>query len=119
MALINCSECNAEVSDKAAACPKCGNPISKIPVVTEKSTPWVLYTLGGIGILFVSFVIVGSIGNAAMNSPENLAKRKQRCTEAMMSGIGKSDMYKYSQEYRDNVKDACEGMEINGVKVVP
>lgn len=28
MALINCSECGKEVSDKAAACPHCGNPIA-------------------------------------------------------------------------------------------
>ena len=28
MALINCSECGAEVSDRAVACPKCGGPIS-------------------------------------------------------------------------------------------
>lgn len=28
MALINCTECNHEVSDKAAACPKCGAPIA-------------------------------------------------------------------------------------------
>ncbi|SBV94863.1 conserved hypothetical protein [uncultured Dysgonomonas sp.] len=27
MALINCSECGKEVSDKAASCPNCGNPI--------------------------------------------------------------------------------------------
>lgn len=29
MALINCEECNAEISDKAKACPKCGNPMEK------------------------------------------------------------------------------------------
>lgn len=28
MALIKCSECGKEVSDKAADCPNCGNPIS-------------------------------------------------------------------------------------------
>lgn len=28
MALINCDECGFELSDKASACPKCGNPIS-------------------------------------------------------------------------------------------
>lgn len=28
MALINCSECGKEISDKASACPNCGNPIS-------------------------------------------------------------------------------------------
>lgn len=27
MALINCDECGAEVSSKATACPKCGNPL--------------------------------------------------------------------------------------------
>lgn len=27
MALIRCSECSSEVSDKAVSCPKCGNPI--------------------------------------------------------------------------------------------
>lgn len=28
MALINCPECNKEVSNKADACPNCGNPIN-------------------------------------------------------------------------------------------
>ena len=28
MALVACSECGSEVSDRAAACPKCGNPLS-------------------------------------------------------------------------------------------
>lgn len=29
MALINCKECGAEVSDKASSCPKCGYPINE------------------------------------------------------------------------------------------
>lgn len=32
MALINCSECGKEVSDKAASCPNCGNPINNNPI---------------------------------------------------------------------------------------
>lgn len=28
MALIKCSECSAEISDKASCCPKCGAPIA-------------------------------------------------------------------------------------------
>ncbi len=28
MALIKCSECGKDVSDKAPACPNCGNPLS-------------------------------------------------------------------------------------------
>lgn len=29
MSLINCSECNKEVSNEAESCPSCGNPIKK------------------------------------------------------------------------------------------
>lgn len=35
MALINCSECGKEVSDKASSCPNCGNPINISDVVKE------------------------------------------------------------------------------------
>ena len=31
--LINCSECGKQVSDKAACCPNCGNPIATAPNV--------------------------------------------------------------------------------------
>lgn len=33
MALIKCSECGAEISDKATTCPHCGNPICSSDVV--------------------------------------------------------------------------------------
>ena len=29
MALINCPECNSQVSDKARECPECGHPIKE------------------------------------------------------------------------------------------
>ena len=29
MAIISCKECNAEISDKAVACPKCGAEMAK------------------------------------------------------------------------------------------
>ena len=29
MALINCSECGKQISDKATSCPNCGNPINQ------------------------------------------------------------------------------------------
>lgn len=34
MALINCPECNKEISDKAVACPSCGFPLPK-PVAAD------------------------------------------------------------------------------------
>ena|GEM_PF-5502651 len=39
MALIKCSECQKEISDKASACPNCGNPVvaqSAIPAIQSK-----------------------------------------------------------------------------------
>ena len=37
MALINCPECNKQISDKATACPHCGNPIAEPP--TNQQAP--------------------------------------------------------------------------------
>jgi len=42
MALIKCSECGKDVSDKASSCPNCGNPIgvgNKATVVQIDSAP--------------------------------------------------------------------------------
>ena len=36
MALINCTECNKEISDKAQNCPGCGAPIKKNDSVDSK-----------------------------------------------------------------------------------
>ncbi|MFZ6655920.1 hypothetical protein [Undibacterium sp. TJN19] len=117
MALVNCSECDAEVSDKAAACPKCGNPIAT-PVIA-KPTPWLRYTLISGITLFSLFVLAGMVGSAYYNSPENFEKRKKKCLDAMTSSIGKAGGYQFTQEYRDNVNVSCEGMEFNGVKITP
>ena len=38
MALIKCSECGKEISDKAAACPNCGCPISEMNVTPIDSS---------------------------------------------------------------------------------
>lgn len=35
MALIKCVECEADISDKASACPKCGCPVKQQKVVPE------------------------------------------------------------------------------------
>lgn len=39
MALISCSECGKEVSDKAAACPGCGAPIAAIAIAAPQAPP--------------------------------------------------------------------------------
>lgn len=35
MALINCSECGKEISDKAISCPNCGNPINQTTKIID------------------------------------------------------------------------------------
>ncbi len=39
MALINCTECGREVSDKAAACPGCGAPVVPPPLAAPAPPP--------------------------------------------------------------------------------
>lgn len=122
MSLINCSECDAEISDKAAACPKCGNPMrfdTAQAVKPKADRGYNLILVGGIIVIALTFfIVVGFVGYVA-GSPKQLEQRKQQCIDTMTSSVGKPNSYQYSQEYRDKLKVACEGMEINGVKVVP
>lgn len=90
MSLINCPECNREVSDKAGSCPNCGCPIGKstpeiktnnvnqnLPKVEAKSGVidgvklgcgmFVVLPLIIIGIGFLLFIILIIIG--ANSSP--------------------------------------------------
>lgn len=39
MALIACSECNKQISDKAAACPHCGAPVSRSSAPSPELQP--------------------------------------------------------------------------------
>ena len=39
MALINCSECGKQISDKASSCPSCGNPMAKSSIIYPTSRP--------------------------------------------------------------------------------
>ncbi len=37
MSLVNCTECNNEVSDKASACPKCGAPVKHSEIEEQRA----------------------------------------------------------------------------------
>jgi len=80
MSLTKCSECQKEVSDKAATCPNCGNPINApvIQVVTNPNTPvqleftskkWKLVILLSWGAIVAGLILL-SIG--VPNQDENL-----------------------------------------------
>jgi DNA-directed RNA polymerase subunit RPC12/RpoP len=77
MALIKCSECGREVSDKAVACPSCGSPIAAPSVPQSKSHVRVTRTGArweGIGfVLIVVGIVVGMAGNPALGWPIGIA----------------------------------------------
>ena len=69
MALIKCDECGKEYSDKAPACPNCGNPTEGKEVVPQQQVvvqkkkssawAWIVLIIVGIGILGAT----GTLGN--------------------------------------------------------
>ena len=48
MALIRCSECGQTVSDKAATCPRCGNPIA---APNGSNNNWLYWLIGGLALI--------------------------------------------------------------------
>ena len=76
MALIECSECKREISDKAVACPHCGAPRSvllpEIPAVThaEKLSAsqggCLAFTVGLIGFVLLFFFPIGTLIGIAL-----------------------------------------------------
>ena len=60
MAIINCSECESEVSDKAPTCPQCGAPINESDANTVKTIGMVLAILiPPIGFVMGLFMLAG------------------------------------------------------------
>lgn len=43
MALIPCSECGKEISDKAKSCPNCGAPVAASQETSDPSEPTIVY----------------------------------------------------------------------------
>jgi hypothetical protein len=61
MALVNCKECNKEISSKAKNCPHCG--------VSIKSSNWFLYAILIVG--FIIWTVGSNYEKNVLNSPEN------------------------------------------------
>ena len=64
MALIKCSECGQDVSDKASACPNCGYPIQRKqnmqmvpePQKHKKNNPWKIILAVIISLVIICFI---------------------------------------------------------------
>lgn len=79
MALIQCSECGNQVSDRAEACPKCGNPIAKtivaplpIPAAPQKKKSGFFAKVAKtVGAIFVGFIVIAIyIASQAPSTPK-------------------------------------------------
>lgn len=72
MALIECPECNTQVSDKAASCPHCGCPISErntqIHIVRDTSEQ-----ARSRGVYIITGLIFGAIGFHNFYSGNNVS----------------------------------------------
>ena len=75
MALIECSECRRQVSDKAASCPGCGAPIAQTAaspiLVSQAARPVKVERTGGtweaVGFLFiVAAIFIGIAGSGTL-----------------------------------------------------
>ncbi|MGX7666062.1 hypothetical protein [Flavobacterium pedocola] len=84
MALINCKECNSEISDKAFDCPKCGAKLRK----PERSFfgKIVKYTFIVFNLLMLLWFITG-VGSAAQ-TVDGAASEAEQAGAAIGTGIG-------------------------------
>jgi hypothetical protein len=135
MALITCDECGQAISDRAPACPRCGAPRSlPAPSAIAPGTPapppapagapakgsggwgWIKWIFIVPIALFAGLMIIGSMlpANPARDA-QRLEARKTECSKALLSSAGHST-FNYSDKlaYEQRVRDACEGLELNG-----
>jgi hypothetical protein len=71
VALQPCTECNAQLSDKAASCPQCGAPPNK----RSKPATWLWVLLG---VPLAIFAMLFFIGSLMQSTPEGEEKAKDR-----------------------------------------
>jgi hypothetical protein len=125
MALIKCIECGAEVSDKAAACPKCGHPVGPRtpfqaayvpPPREEKKGGWLKWVAIVPAALFGLVMCIGSVSDPnGKHAAERDAAHRQECAEAMTSSIGHSTVgYADKAAYDAKVRDKCDGLTFDG-----
>ncbi len=78
MALIKCPECGADVSDKAAACPKCAHPIvesstkqaqtAKVQTIKKTAKKYKVQMLIGVFLIILGFLlIISSVSGQQLN----------------------------------------------------
>lgn len=76
MALVKCSECGADVSEKASICPKCGCPLDitkQVIFETQKKKNKKIITIVASILVVLVLLVVGVFGVKYYNNPSNIA----------------------------------------------
>ena len=124
MALIKCVECGAEVSDRAAACIKCGNPLRFTHSIADPhASPlsnaqprggrlkWIV--MGGAVLIGLVMCIQDRDPDGTRAAARVVAQQRD-CEAALLSSMGHSTLgYADSQAYDKVVADKCPGLTSN------
>lgn len=82
MALVKCSECGKEVSDKAGSCPGCGAPIALGAVTPpKKKTGCLTWMVGG----FLALIVIGMVMGGLEESKETEERQRAAAAESERS----------------------------------
>lgn len=118
MALVDCRECQKEISDQAAACPHCGAPVKNLQrqqTVNKKSgfLRWTFRVfLGFIGLSFILVLIAQATSDhtADISSSNEFS---QRTTEREAIAMCWKDQERKSHDpsYARVIASVCEKME--------
>jgi hypothetical protein len=82
MALISCTECKGEISDKAAACPRCGAPVAKVAARPEPRRAGIgtaLIGLGGLALIAMLFGIAEGGSGTGSSIADSLRAKQAQC----------------------------------------
>lgn len=83
MALINCPECNSEVSEKAVKCPKCGIVLNKpTRTIFGKIIKWTFIVFN----VMMAWWMVGGVGSAVEQTSK--LNGAEQAGAAIGTGIG-------------------------------
>jgi len=111
MAMVDCPECGAQVSESAVACPQCGYAFKRKSAFNVKRLlAWVI----GVPVAcYVALMVIGALLPDSVNERTEAEARK-RCANAIMSNMGTSTVgYQDKQAYDARVKEACEGFDLS------
>jgi uncharacterized membrane protein HdeD (DUF308 family) len=71
MALINCPECQKEISDQATACPHCGHPMKRPTTIEATGKKWKgIQLFSGIAFIIGIFWCIGDCSSMMAGSQE-------------------------------------------------